>query len=220
MHAHLAKENIMNAVDFAVGSVIAVCMTIGFVRLSSGRSLIVTFVPGVVISLLVLFWMYLQHTEFPAADAFVPFFFGALVVQFLHFAEEFWTDFRTFFPNLYGGEAYSDRMFVTFNMAAYAVFATCCLLAFYADAHYLLMPVLFFIIYGAIGNAVSHTVWSVSARAYRPGLITAQAYWLVGPFVLYRLIGDAAVTAVVTVVVAIVLTVTVTAFTARVPVAQ
>ena len=51
------------------------------------------------------------------------------------------------------------------------------------------MPALFFIIYGAIGNAISHSWWSLSERSYFPGLVTAQAYWVLGPFVLYRLLG-------------------------------
>ena len=205
----------MTGVDFAIGSVLAVLMAAAFVRMGHGRSLLVTFVPGVAVSWLVLLWMYLQHIDLPAAENFVPYFFAALVMQFLHFAEEFATDFRTFFPTLYGGEPYSDRLFVTFNMVSYAVFASCCLLVFYVDARYLLMPVLFFIVYGAIGNAVSHTVWSVSARAYRPGLVTAQAYWFVGPFVLYQLIGSARATATATVALGVILTVTVTAFATR-----
>jgi uncharacterized protein with HXXEE motif len=205
----------MNGVDFAIGSALAVAMAAGFTRIGSGRSLLVTFVPGVAVSWLVLWWLYMRHVELSASQNFVPYFFGALAVQFLHFAEEFATDFKTFFPRLYGGRPYSDHLFVTFNMASYAVFTTCCLLVFYADARYLLIPVLFFVIYGAIGNAISHTVWSVVARAYRPGLITAQAYWVVGPFVLYQLTASISATVITCVGLAAILVVTLNAFTAR-----
>ncbi|OBB96479.1 HXXEE domain-containing protein [Mycobacterium sp. 852002-40037_SCH5390672] len=198
----------MTSLEFGIGTAIAVLMAIGFTRISSGRSLIVTFVPGVVISWLVTLWMFVQHVALPAADHFLPYFFTALIVQFLHFAEEFRTDFKTFFPVLYGGTAYSDNLFVTFNMAAYAVFTTCALSVFYLDARYLLMPALFFIVYGAIGNAISHTVWSATARAYRPGLITAQAYWIIGPLALYKLTGSAVATAVTCVGFAVVLLIT------------
>jgi hypothetical protein len=198
----------MNGLDFGIGTALAACMAIGFTRISSGRSLILTFVPGVAVTWLVLLWMYLQHVDLPAAANFVPYFFAALVVQFLHFSEEFRTDFKTFFPNRYGGTPYSDNLFVTFNMAAYAAFTSCCLLVFYLDARYLLIPVLFFIVYGAIGNAISHTVWSVVDRAYRPGLITAQAYWIVGPFVLYKLTGSGIATAITSAVFVVVLLVT------------
>jgi hypothetical protein len=145
-------------------------MAIGFIRIGSGRSLLVTFVPGVAVSGLVSVWMYVGHIELPSRECFVPIFFAALVVQFLHFAEEFATDFKTFFPRLYGGQPYSDNLFVTFNMASYAVFATCYLPVFYLDARYLLLPVLFFIVYGAVRNAISHTIWSVAGHGYRPGL--------------------------------------------------
>jgi hypothetical protein len=91
-------------------------------------------------------------------------------------------------------------------------------LVFYVDARYLLIPVLFFVVDGAIGNATSHTLWSLTAREYRLGLVTAQAYWVVGPFVLYQLIGSVGVTVVTCIVLGVTLSVTVAAFTARVPV--
>lgn len=205
----------MTGLDFGIGTAIAVLMAAGFTRMSSGRSLIVTFVPGVAVSWAVLLWMFVRDVDLPAADHFVPYFFAALVVQFLHFAEEFRTDFKTFFPTLYGGDAYSDNLFVTFNMAAYAVFTSCALSVFYLGARYLLMPAMFFVVYGAIGNAISHTVWSVVARGYRPGLITAQAYWIIGPLALYQLTGSAAATAVTWVVFAIVLLITLNVPTTR-----
>lgn len=205
----------MTSLEFGIGTAIAVAMAAGFSRISSGRSLIVTFVPGVAVSWLVLLWMFVHHVDLPAADQFVPYFFAALVVQFLHFAEEFRTDFKTFFPILYGGSPYSDNLFVTFNMAAYAVFTSCALSVFYLGARYLLMPALFFIVYGAIGNAISHTVWSVVARGYRPGLVTAQAYWIVGPLALYRLTGSAVATAVTCLFFGIVLLITLNVPSAR-----
>jgi hypothetical protein len=205
----------MNTVDFVVGTAITLLMAAAFTRLSSGRSLLVTFVPGLTVSWLVLLWMYANHVGLPAADGFVPLFFGVLTVQFLHFAEEFATDFQTFFPTLYGGAPYSDRLFVTFNMASYAVFATCGLLVFYADAKYLLIPVLFFIVYGAIGNAISHTAWALMARTYRPGFVTAQAYWVAGPYVLYRLLDGVGATVITCLALTLILSLTVTVFTGR-----
>jgi Protein of unknown function with HXXEE motif len=198
----------MTTLEFGIGTVIALLMAIGFTGISSGWSLIVTFVPGVMVSWLVMLWMFSEHIGLPAGAHFLPYFFAALVVQFLHFAEEFRTDFKTFFPVLYGGTAYSDNLFVTFNMVAYAVFTTCAVSVFYLHARYLLMPALFFLVYGAIGNAISHTVWSAAARAYRPGLVTAQAYWVIGPLALYQLIGSAAATAVTCVAFALVLVIT------------
>lgn len=45
------------------------------------------------------------------------------------------------------------------------------------------------LIFGAIGNAISHTWWSLYLRSYFPGLVTAQLFWIGGPFVLYKLLG-------------------------------
>lgn len=87
--------NVLSQVDLLVGTVIAVAMAIAFTRLSSGWSLTVTFVPGVVFSWLVFAWMYAARIELPRADRFGPLFFAALAIQFLHFAEEFGTGFRT-----------------------------------------------------------------------------------------------------------------------------
>jgi hypothetical protein len=58
------------------------------------------------------------------------------------------------------------------------------------DRRLLLMPVLFFVVYGAIGNAVAHTCWSLSLRAYFPGLVTAQVFWVLGPLLLHLLLGS------------------------------
>jgi len=64
-----------------------------------------------------------------------------------------------------------------------------CLLVFTRRLNFLLMPALFFIVYGAIGNAIAHTWWVVWRQAYFPGFYTAQLYWLLGPWALSKLIG-------------------------------
>jgi len=152
-------------------------------------SLIVTFVPGVVFSWLTYVWLFVKKTQLPSGSAFLPPFFALLAVQFIHFAEEFTTGFRTQFPSLYGGAPYSENLFVTFNMIAYFVFTLACILAFTKNLRFLLFPAVFFIIYGAIGNAISHTWWSLYLRSYFPGLVTAQLFWIGGPLVLYKLLG-------------------------------
>ena len=75
-------------------------------------------------------------------------------------------------------------------MLSYFIFTLACILVFTRNLRFLLVPVLFYIIYGAIGNAISHTWWSLYLRSYFPGLITAQLYWILGPMVLYKLLGE------------------------------
>ena len=184
-----ATRNILSRHDVVIGMLIAAVMGTAFTLLSSGLSLIVTFVPGIVVTALTFAWLYFKQRPLPDGAQFIPVFITLLAVQFLHFAEEYLTGFHTRFPVLYGGTPYSPDLFVAFNMAAYFVFTVTCLLAFLKRRWFLLMPALFFIIYGAIGNAISHSWWSLSERSYFPGLVTAQAYWVLGPMVLYKLLG-------------------------------
>jgi hypothetical protein len=191
--------------DLAIGTVIAVVMATVFTTVSSGLSLIVTFVPGLVFAWLVFVWLYVAKRQPPAASAFLPIFFLALAVQFLHFAEEFVTGFRSDFPELYGGMPYTANLFVTFNMVSYSVFTVACLLAFTRGLRFFLIPPLFFVVYGAIGNAIAHTWWSIYLRQYFPGLISAQLFWVVGPLVLHRLVGRRDVVVAIVVVSTVVL---------------
>lgn len=176
--------------DFIIGTVIALVMGTTFTLLSSGKSLLVTFVPGIVITWLTFAWLYKKQIKLPDGPAFFPLFFATLAWQFIHFAEEFTTGFRSQFPLLYGGTPYSDNLFVTFNMLSYFIFTLACILVFTRGLRFLLVPILFYIIYGAIGNAISHTWWSVYLKSYFPGFVSAQLYWILGPLVLYKLLGE------------------------------
>ena len=198
-------NDVLSKTDLIIGTVIALVMATAFTLLSSGLSLIVTFVPGILVTWLTYVWLYIDQRRLPSGAAFLPMFFAALAVQFIHFAEEFTTGFRSSFPLLYGGTPYSADLFVAFNMAAYFIFTVTCILVFTKGFRFLLIPSLFFIIYGAIGNAVSHTWWSLYLQAYFPGLVTAQIYWLVGPFLLYKLVGRLKVALLITVLFALVL---------------
>lgn len=205
MHRTYVTDRVLSRRDLVIGAVIALVMGTTFTFLSSGSSLIVTFVPGVVVTALTFGWLYLKQVPLPTGESFIPAFVGLLAIQFLHFGEEFATGFSADFPSLYGGVPYSANLFVLFNMAAYFVFTVACLVAFATRRWFLLIPALFFIIYGAIGNAIAHTWWSMYLGAYFPGLVTAQAYWIGGPLVLSRLMGQRRAALVTVVAFAIVL---------------
>ena len=190
MQTKLTMNQTLSKKDLILGTVIALIMGTVFVSLSSGMSLIVTFIPGLVVTWLIYVWLYVKKIELPDGTNFLPVFFAALSVQFIHFAEEFTTGFYTKFPLLYGGSPYSMNLFVIFNMVAYFIFTLACILVFTRSLRFLMMPVLFYIVYGAIGNAISHTWWSIYLRSYFPGLITAQLYWVVGPLALNKLLGN------------------------------
>ncbi len=181
------QDNILTKIDFIVGSIIAILMIILF-SVVGGLPLVITFVPGVAFSWIAFFYMYKNKIKLPNLTAFMPFFFLVLGWQFLHFNEEFMTDFKTKFPILYGSEAYSSTKFVGINMVSYFVFTVSCVLFLMTKLRFMLIPVLFYITYGAIGNAIAHTWWSIKLWDYFPGLFTAQLYWFLGPWILYKLI--------------------------------
>jgi len=183
--------------DLVVGSLIALVIGSVFALLGSGRSLLVTFVPGMAIAWALFVWMGVRRRPLPPWSSFVPLFFGALGVQLLHFTEELVTGFAVRFPGLYGGAPYDTATFVVFNLTAYTIFGAACVVGFRTRLRFLLIPVLFFLVYGTVGNAVAHTWWSVLERGYFPGLLTAQVYWVLGPLLLSRLFGWRTTTVVV-----------------------
>jgi lipoprotein signal peptidase len=175
--------------DLVAGTIIALLMGI-FFTLVGGKPLVVTFVPGLVVSWLIFVGMYHEQRPLPVGSMFFPIYFATLAWQFLHFTEEYLTGFYVDFPRLYGASPFSPGLFVSFNMASYFVFVVACLLVWTKDLRFLVIPALFFIVYGAIGNAISHTWWAILQKAAFPGFFTAQAYWIIGPLALSRLIGS------------------------------
>ena len=191
--------------DVVPGTLIALTMGVGFWLASHGASLKVTFIPGVVAAWLLFLWCYRRGLQLPAVSKFLPAFCCVLAVQFVHFAEEFATGFRTDFAGLYHGAPYSDDAFVSVNMGAYAVMIVACVIALTTRLRFTVVPAMFFIFYGAIGNAIAHTWWSIMLGRYFPGLITAQLYWIAGPYLLYKLLGDRRSTAIAVIGFAVVL---------------
>jgi hypothetical protein len=176
--------------DLAAGAVIAVLMMGVFAFISSGASLIVTFGVGILFACAVLLLMWRKGAPLPAAERFLPVYFLALAMQFLHFTEEFTTGFAERFPHLYGGEAYSPSLFVGINMISYALFVLSALAVFFLGVRRALTPALFFVVYGVMGNAIAHLAWSIMTGGYFPGLFTSLVYWALGPWLLYLLLGD------------------------------
>ena len=172
--------------DLAVGSAIAVIMAATFIVIG-GTPLIATFIPSLVVAWVTFLIMYLKRRPLPRGNVFVPLFLLALAWQFLHFNEEFATGFARLFPTLYGTAPFSDVKFLTINMVSYFLFAVTCVLVFTKGLRFLVVPVLFFVFAGALGNAVWHTWWVIWLGGYFPGFVTAQLYWFIG-FVLLSVV--------------------------------
>ena len=182
-------SRLLDRVDVIIGTCIAVFMA-AFFTLAGGLPLVLTFVPGVALSWLIFIRLFVKKTELPEGIAFFPIYFLTLGWQFLHFNEEFRTGFYKLFPQLYGSPPYSIELFVSINMVSYFVFVIAAILTFSKNLKFFLIPALFLIIYGAIGNAIAHTWWVIVKKAYFPGFYTALVYWFLGPLALSRLIGS------------------------------
>lgn len=117
----------------------------------------------------------------------LPVYLLAIVVQCMHFTEEFLAGFQRQFPKLFGSE-WSDAQFMTFNMAWLAVFVLAGL-GVYLGIKLAYLVVLFLALIGGIGNGAGHLLLSATQRRYFPGVITAPLCLLVGIAVLTRLFG-------------------------------
>jgi hypothetical protein len=174
--------------DLMAGSAIALAMACIFTWIG-GRPLFFTFVPGLVATWIIFAWMHARQVELPNGSTLYPFYFGVLAWQFVHFTEEFTTGFADKFPALFGAAPFSTDLFIAINMLSYFGLVTAFILTFVFGIRFFLIPVLFFAVYGAIGNAVSHTYWIVAENGYFPGAVTAQVYWIAGPLLLAEILG-------------------------------
>ena len=180
--------------DCMIGFFLSLFMICLFTYLSSDYELIVTFVIGVPFAFAIFLTLYRRVWTLSEPLSILPLYFGILSWQFIHFFEEFITGFSSQFPAIYGGEAYSVPFFLLPNMISYFLFTVTAILAFVKRLPFLLIPALFFITYGALGNAITHTTWSIYFGKYFPGLYTAQLYWILAPLFLRRLTGSWSVT--------------------------
>lgn len=173
--------------DVIAATLLCAAMCSVFWAFGSGASLRVTFVPGALVTLALVVVLYRFGVPLPSASRVLPVYAAALGWQLLHFAEEFQTGFWREFPDLYGGTAYAPEVFVWFNMASYLVFGGATLAVVVRGHGAALLPSLFFVVYGTLGNAITHVVWSVMAGGYFPGLVTACGYLVIGPLLLQRM---------------------------------
>lgn len=205
-----SKNQRLTKTDFVVGTIIAFILLTLWIFASSGMSLIATFVPGLVFTWLLFAILYFKQIELPDYNIFLPLYFLTLGWQFIHFSEEFMTNFKELFPSAYGGQPYSNNTFVSFNMCSYFVFLITPVLVYFKGLKFLFVPVLFFIVYGALGNAIAHSWWSIYWGKYFSGLYTAQAYWIFAQLLLTILLKSKKLAGIFIVIIAITLALTLT----------
>ncbi len=190
-----SENQCLSKQDFVFGTIIASVLLFAFTLVSPGMSLIATFVPGVIFAWVIFAGFYFKKIDLPSFKSFLPLFLLTLGWQFLHFTEEFVMNFKGLFPIIYGGLPFSNNVFVAFNMAAYFVFIVSTVLFYFRRLRFLFMPMLFFVVYGALGNTISHSWWSIYFGEYFPGLYSALLYWILAPILLFMIFKSRKLTA-------------------------
>lgn len=163
---------------------VAGVLTALFWILSSGWSLRVTFVPGMITA--AVLYLYVRRRRLWSERLNELYLLG-LACQLLHFAEEYLTHFDQRFPVLFGGEPYPRDIFVVFNLFSYAVFIIGWL-GVKRGIQPLFIPALFFVTYRMIGNAIMHVVFCIMVGGYFPGIYTSLLYWVLGPLTLREIL--------------------------------
>jgi hypothetical protein len=139
------------------------------------------------VGLIVAYLLWITGRWQNAPATVLPIYLLAIVVQCLHFGEEYVTGFQRRFPGLIG-YAWSDTRFVTFNLIWLAVFVLAAL-GVYRRMPLAYLVVLFFAIGGGVGNGAGHLLLSAMQGGYFPGLATAPLCLLLGIMLLARLFG-------------------------------
>jgi len=112
----------------------------------------------------------------------------ALVLQGLHFGEEWATGFAERFPALFGPAALPAWLFAGFNLAWFGLWAAS-VPGLRAGRAWALFAAWFLAIAGTL-NGLAHPLLAVAAGGYFPGLFSAPLVG-VASFLLGRCLGDA-----------------------------
>lgn len=137
------------------------------------------FIPATVISFII--YLRTWYRQAPDPTGLLPLYLLAMAWQFLHFLEEYLTNFVKELPALFGLPPYPVDAWITFNMIAYSVFILGGIILFRKIKALLIIPI-FFIITGVMLNAVGHLILALLSGGYFSGLYTALFYLALIPF--------------------------------------
>jgi hypothetical protein len=165
-------------------TVIAIAMISIFSYMSAGLSLIVTFVPGVVLAY--IFYFLFCYRKNPDPAEVLPVYFLGIGFQLLHFAEEHATNFDRDFALLFHAAPYNHNLFTSFNMISYFMFLVGGY-AIYKGIKPLMIIAMFFISYGMFGNCIGHISYSLVVKGYFSGFYTSFLNFVLSFVILKRL---------------------------------
>ena len=148
---------------------------------------VLVFIPGVILSYILYLKTFYKKT--PNPERILPLYLLALGIQFIHFTEEYLTDFTKAVPNLLGTEEYPMEYWIVFNMVAYFVFIMGGIVLFKKIKELMIIP-LFFILVGVLLNSIGHILISLYVGGYFSGLYTALIYVIIGPLLIKRVFDE------------------------------
>ncbi|RDZ33945.1 MULTISPECIES: HXXEE domain-containing protein [unclassified Haloferax] len=174
--------------DAILPGAMTVILVAAFTYLSPGLSLITTFVPAIILAYVC--YLLTSFQRMPDPSRVLPVYLIAFAVQFLHFAEEFSTEFYSRWPvEVFNAAPFELTTFVQINMVSYAAFALGAV-AIHRGIKGPMLIVWFFTLMGVIGNGVLHPIYPILATGefgYFPGLYTSVIYLILGPILFHRL---------------------------------
>lgn len=140
-----------------------------------------------VVSLVFYFLVYRHETTQNLKLA--QWYFVALAIQFVHFIEEYIGELYVRLPALLDMPPIGRDEFVLFNLGAYAVFILGGIAVFRNYPFVMVIPI-FFILLGVMANGIIHVLIALWQTSYFPGLYTALAYLVLGPYLIRMLKGS------------------------------
>jgi hypothetical protein len=158
-----------------------------FIFVSLTLSSVIVFIPGIILTYIVYLITFYKNT--PNPQRILPLYLLLLGIQFLHFTEEYLTDFIVEVPKLLGQEAYPLDYWLVFNMMAYFVFIIGGIILFKQIKELMIIP-LFFILVGVLLNSIGHILISIYVGEYFSGLYTALIYIIIGPVLMKRVLDE------------------------------
>jgi len=103
---------------------------------------------------------------------------GAILLQCIHFGEEYLTGFEVRFPAVFGRSPIPESVFVAFNLAWLGIWLGC-LLGARAGRAVAIWP-LWFLALALMLNGVAHPLLALRTGGYFPGLISAPIAGVMG----------------------------------------
>ncbi|REE84461.1 Protein of unknown function with HXXEE motif-containing protein [Lutibacter oceani] len=179
----MTKLNKHILIPLVIASIAIVIFWIVSLTLNS----VIVFIPGVIVSYLLYLNTFYKKT--PNPERILPLYLLALGIQFIHFTEEYLTDFTIEVPKLLGREEYPLDYWLVFNMVAYFVFIIGGIILFKKIKELMIIP-LFFILVGVLLNSIGHILISLYVGGYFSGLYTALIYIVIGPILIKRVLDE------------------------------